>query len=209
SLVAALIHSFKTQQGQAGYIVLLSILRVLKILIYYWKLDNKQVTIQFRGGLLGYVISADIVHFFISAEFTTLRDLLPYVGRSDLVILYGLVMTKYADSPASGLGLDLWGSLRNLIAASETYDASIVWHDQDQWQIHSWRFYGETGVHVLETVDGEIVYMFADKTYPIARSTLQMLLDHGLEIDSYSLRTNATSAVRLIRSLLEQLNPSN
>ncbi|GKD94362.1 hypothetical protein Tco_1374199 [Tanacetum coccineum] len=85
--------------------------------------------------------------------------------------------TTYADSPASGLGLDLWGSLRNLIAASETYDASIVWHDQDQWQIHSWRF--------------------------------MMLLDHGLEIDSYSLRTNATSAVRLIRSLLEQLNPSS
>ncbi|GJR50764.1 hypothetical protein Tco_1401285 [Tanacetum coccineum] len=77
------------------------------------------------------------------------------------------------------------GSLGNLIAASETYDASIVWHDQDQWQIHSWHFYGETGVHVLETVAGEIVYMFADKTYPIARSTLQMLLDHGLEIDSY------------------------
>ncbi|GKB49020.1 hypothetical protein Tco_0899773 [Tanacetum coccineum] len=142
-------------------------------------------------------------------RFTTLRDLLPYVGRSDLVILYGLVMTKYADSPASGLGLDLWGSLRNLIAASETYDASIVWHDQDQWQIHSWHFYGETDIYVLETVAGEIVYMFADKTYPIARSTLQMLLDHGLEIDSYSLRTNATSAVRLIRSLLEQLNPSN
>ncbi|GJR25479.1 hypothetical protein Tco_1101711 [Tanacetum coccineum] len=142
-------------------------------------------------------------------RFTSLRDLLPYVGRSDLVILYGLVMTKYADSPASGLGLDLWGSLRNLIAASETYDASIVWHDQDQWQIHSWRFYGETGVHVLETVAGTIVYMLADKTYPIARSTIQMLLDHGLEIDSYSLRTNATSAVRLIRSLLEQLNPSS
>ncbi|GJR87098.1 hypothetical protein Tco_0211109 [Tanacetum coccineum] len=106
-----------------------------------------------------------------------------------------LYQAAYADSPASGLGLDLWGSLRNLIAASETYDASIVWHDQDQWQIHSWRFYGETGVHVLETVAGEIVYMFADKTYPIARSTLQMLLDHGLEIDSYSLRTNATSAL--------------
>ncbi|GJT39096.1 hypothetical protein Tco_0938961 [Tanacetum coccineum] len=142
-------------------------------------------------------------------RFTSLRDLLPYVGRSDLVILYGLVMTKYAASPASGLGLDLWGSLRNLIAASETYDASIVWHNQDQWQIHSWRFYGETGVHVLETVAGTIVYMLADKTYPIARSTIQMLLDHGLEIDSYSLRTNATSAVRLIRSLLEQLNPSS
>ncbi|GJS92639.1 hypothetical protein Tco_0799607 [Tanacetum coccineum] len=142
-------------------------------------------------------------------RFTSLRDLLPYVGRSDLVILYGLVMTKYAASPASGLGLDLWGSLRNLIAASETYDASIVWHNQDQWQIHSWRFYGETGVHVLETVAGTIVYMLADKSYPIARSTIQMLLDHGLEIDSYSLRTNATSAVRLIRSLLEQLNPSS
>nr|GEZ71120.1 hypothetical protein [Tanacetum cinerariifolium] len=40
--------------------------------IYCWKLDNKQVTIQFRGGLLGIVIPAARVfcfccHVFISA----------------------------------------------------------------------------------------------------------------------------------------------
>ncbi|GJR12743.1 hypothetical protein Tco_0795395 [Tanacetum coccineum] len=45
---------------------LLGLSLVLKILIYYWKLDNKQVTIQFRGGLLGYLISADYV---ISADY--------------------------------------------------------------------------------------------------------------------------------------------
>nr|GEU53058.1 hypothetical protein [Tanacetum cinerariifolium] len=36
---------------------LLSIL-TLPMTIYYWKLDNKEVTIQFRGGLLGIVIPA-------------------------------------------------------------------------------------------------------------------------------------------------------
>ncbi|GJX63469.1 hypothetical protein Tco_0296369 [Tanacetum coccineum] len=46
-------------------VTLLGLSLVLKILIYYWKLDNKQVTIQFRGGLLGYLISADYV---ISAD---------------------------------------------------------------------------------------------------------------------------------------------
>ncbi|GJV60049.1 hypothetical protein Tco_1466149 [Tanacetum coccineum] len=35
-------------------------------------------------------------------------------------------------------------------------------------QYLSWHYIGEDGVHVLETVAGTIVYMLADKTYPIA-----------------------------------------
>nr|GEY04129.1 hypothetical protein [Tanacetum cinerariifolium] len=43
--------------------------------IYYWKLDNKQVTIQFRGGLLGIVIPAARVFCFCWQVFIFAGDL--------------------------------------------------------------------------------------------------------------------------------------
>nr|GEW96721.1 hypothetical protein [Tanacetum cinerariifolium] len=43
--------------------------------IYYWKLDNKQVTIQFRGGLLGIVIPAARVFCFCWQVFIPAGDL--------------------------------------------------------------------------------------------------------------------------------------
>ncbi|GJT90651.1 hypothetical protein Tco_1079496 [Tanacetum coccineum] len=70
--------------------------------------------------LIGKVLSTDFGLGEISI-------LIVWADGSELRLHY-----QVCSSPASGLGLDLWGSLRNLIAASETYDASIVWHDQDQ-----------------------------------------------------------------------------
>nr|GEV43608.1 hypothetical protein [Tanacetum cinerariifolium] len=65
----------------------------------------------------------------------------------------------------------------------EERDASIIWDDQDQWQIRSWRFYAIPVIHVLETKAGDIMYMFVDKKYPLTPATLQRMLNHGLEID--------------------------
>nr|GFA28171.1 hypothetical protein [Tanacetum cinerariifolium] len=42
-------------------------------------------------------------------------------------------------------------------------DGSIIWDNQDQWQIQSWRFYALPAIHVLETEAGDIMYMFVDK----------------------------------------------
>nr|GEX26369.1 hypothetical protein [Tanacetum cinerariifolium] len=43
--------------------------------IYYWKLDNKQVIIQFRGGLLGIVIPAARAFCFCCQVFISAGDL--------------------------------------------------------------------------------------------------------------------------------------
>ncbi|GJT58302.1 hypothetical protein Tco_0993356 [Tanacetum coccineum] len=48
-------------------------------------------------------------------------------------------------------------------------DLNTFNHDSRSFALNlGWHYIGEDGVHVLETVAGTIVYMLADKTYPIA-----------------------------------------
>nr|GEZ13301.1 putative ribonuclease H-like domain-containing protein [Tanacetum cinerariifolium] len=69
------------------------------------------------------------------AEFK--KELMHWVGRADLMVLHGMVLDKYKLERATGIGLDLWLDLRTLITAREDQDASIIWDDQDQWEIQS------------------------------------------------------------------------
>nr|GEW77577.1 hypothetical protein [Tanacetum cinerariifolium] len=78
----------------------------------------------------------------------------------------------------------------------------------DQWQIQSWRFYAILVIHVLETEVGDIMYMFVDKKYPLTPTTLQRMLNHGLEIDRDPSGNDLTTAIQLIQSILNQLNPA-
>nr|GEW82982.1 aminoacyl-tRNA synthetase, class 1a, anticodon-binding [Tanacetum cinerariifolium] len=64
-------------------------------------------------------------------RFSTLRELMHWVGRADLMVLYGMVLDKYKLERATGIGLGLWSDLRTLITAREERDASIIWDDQD------------------------------------------------------------------------------
>nr|GFC59148.1 hypothetical protein [Tanacetum cinerariifolium] len=70
-------------------------------------------------------------------RFSTLRELMYWAGRADLMVLYGLVSDKYKTERATGIGLGLWMDLRILITSRKKRDASIIWDDQDQWQIRS------------------------------------------------------------------------
>nr|GEY60725.1 hypothetical protein [Tanacetum cinerariifolium] len=65
-------------------------------------------------------------------RFSTLRELMYWAGRADLIVLYGLVSNKYKTERATGIGLGLWIDLRTLITAREERVASIIWDDQDQ-----------------------------------------------------------------------------
>nr|GEU84462.1 reverse transcriptase domain-containing protein [Tanacetum cinerariifolium] len=56
-------------------------------------------------------------------------------------------LSLYKLERATGIGLGLWSDLRTLITAREDRDASIIWDDQDQWEIRSWRFYALPGIH--------------------------------------------------------------
>nr|GEV80808.1 putative ribonuclease H-like domain-containing protein [Tanacetum cinerariifolium] len=135
-------------------------------------------------------------------RFSTLRELLYWASRADLMVLYGLVSNKYKTERATGIGFGLWMDLRILITSREERDASIIWDDQDQWQIRSWRFYAILAIHVLETKAGDIMYMFVDKKYPLTPATLQRILNHGLENDRDLSGNDLTTAIQLIQSLL-------
>nr|GEV50860.1 hypothetical protein [Tanacetum cinerariifolium] len=84
----------------------------------------------------------------IVKRFSTLRELMYWAGRADLMVLYGLVSDKYKIERAT------------------------------------------------------------DKKYPLTPETLQRMLNHGLEIDRDPSGNDLTTAIQLIQSLLNQLNPS-
>nr|GEW91096.1 retrovirus-related Pol polyprotein from transposon TNT 1-94 [Tanacetum cinerariifolium] len=60
---------------------------------------------------------------------------------------------------------------------------SCVWKHQDLWEIKSWRLYTLSNVHVLETVFGEVLSVFADVSYPLSIKLMEKMLTHKLEID--------------------------
>nr|GEY45310.1 hypothetical protein [Tanacetum cinerariifolium] len=109
---------------------------------------------------------------------------------------------KYKIERATCIGLGLWSDLRTLITAREDIDASIIWDDQDQWAIRSWRFYALPAIHVLETEAGDIIYMFVDKKYPLTPETIQRMLNHGLEIDRDPASNDLTTVIQLIQSFV-------
>nr|GEU77206.1 hypothetical protein [Tanacetum cinerariifolium] len=90
-------------------------------------------------------------------RFSTLRELMYWAGRADLMVLYGLVSDKYKTERATA---------------------------------------------------GDIMYMFVDKNYPLTPETIQQMLNHGLEIDRDPSGNDLTTAIQLIQSLLNQLNPA-
>nr|GEZ32088.1 hypothetical protein [Tanacetum cinerariifolium] len=120
---------------------------------------------------------------------------LALAGRADLMVLYGMVSDKYKIERATGIGLGLWSDLRMLITTREDRDASIVWDNQDQWQIRTWRFYALPAIHILETEAGDIIYMFVDKKYPLTPETIQRMLNHGLKIDRDPAGNDLTTAI--------------
>ncbi|GJU17079.1 hypothetical protein Tco_1145045 [Tanacetum coccineum] len=63
--------------------------------------------------------------------FSRLREILHLVTRTDLMIIYGCVMTFYQDKKATGVGLVLWGDLKVLIDSPEVNDGSDVWKNHN------------------------------------------------------------------------------
>nr|GEU52395.1 putative ribonuclease H-like domain-containing protein [Tanacetum cinerariifolium] len=134
-----------------------------------------------------------------TAYFTTLREILHIVDGHDLVKLYGLVVKYYETHPVAGAGLILWGDLQVLFDSHEGGKGYFVWKNQHIWQIQSWRLYTLSNVHVLETVSGEVVFMFADISYPLSVKLMERMLTHKLDIDKDVVGNDMTTAEQLIR----------
>ncbi|GJV38427.1 hypothetical protein Tco_1410904 [Tanacetum coccineum] len=80
-----------------------------------------------------------------------------------------------------------------------------VWNHQSLWQIRSWRLYTLSNVHVLETISGEVLYMFADVSYPLSVKLTERMLNHKLEIAKDVVGNDMTTAKQLIRFIKNQL----
>ncbi|GJU32537.1 hypothetical protein Tco_1176126 [Tanacetum coccineum] len=106
-----------------------------------------------------------------------------FASWEDLLKLYGLVVKYYENHPITGAGLMLWGDL----------------------QISSWRLYTLSNVHVLETVSGEVLYMFADVSYPLSVKLMERMLKHKLEIAKDLVGNDMTTTEQLIRFIKNQL----
>nr|GEY56822.1 putative ribonuclease H-like domain-containing protein [Tanacetum cinerariifolium] len=104
-----------------------------------------------------------------TSYFSTLREILHMVDRQDLLKLYGLVVKYYENHPIAGAGLIL-----------------------------SWRLNTLSNVHILETISGEVLYMFTDVSYPLSVKLVVRMLTHKLEIDTDVVGNDMTTAEQLI-----------
>nr|GEW02271.1 putative ribonuclease H-like domain-containing protein [Tanacetum cinerariifolium] len=105
-------------------------------------------------------------------HFTSLRELLHMVEKNDL---------------------------RRLLGASlDDEDAYDFWRNQDGWRIRNWRLYPRAQVHVLETMDGRVIYMFVDVSYPLSAATLQRMLNQRLEVPKLLVGRDLTMDEQLV-----------
>nr|GEV97278.1 synaptobrevin, longin-like domain protein [Tanacetum cinerariifolium] len=82
---------------------------------------------------------------------------------------------------------------------------SCVWQHQHLWEIRSWRLYTLSNIYVLETISGEVLYMFTDVSYPLSVKLMERMLTHKLEIDSDVMGNDMTTAEQLIQFIKNQL----
>ncbi|GKB58618.1 hypothetical protein Tco_0914804 [Tanacetum coccineum] len=143
-----------------------------------------------------------------SKYFTHLREILHLVDRKDLFKLYGMVVQYYEEHPLAGSGMILWGDLQVLFESHEGGTGAGVWADQQQWVIRSWRLFPFLGVHVLETISGKILYMFADTPYPLSAQLMKKMLKHKLEVEIDGIGNDMTYAEQLIQFIKNQVAAS-
>nr|GEV05363.1 hypothetical protein [Tanacetum cinerariifolium] len=98
-------------------------------------------------------------------HFTSLRELLHMVEKTNLQKLLGAVDNLYQREDPDTFALLLWGDLH---------------------------------VYILETVDGRVIYMFVDVSYPLRATTLERMLKHGLEVPKLLVGGDLTIAEQLV-----------
>nr|GFA69448.1 hypothetical protein [Tanacetum cinerariifolium] len=101
-------------------------------------------------------------------HFTSLRELLHMVEKNDLRKLLGVVDNFYQKE------------------------------EPDTFALIFWRLYPRAQVHVLETVDGRVIYMFVDVSFPLSAVTLKRMLKHGLEVLKLLVGGDLTMAEQLV-----------
>ncbi|GJT93569.1 hypothetical protein Tco_1082414 [Tanacetum coccineum] len=119
------------------------------------------------------------------------RQILYLVDRKDLFKLYGWLVRYFEGASSSGPGTGVG-----------------LGKHQQQWVIRSWRSFPFSGVHVLETISGKILYMFADTPYPLSAQLMKKMLKHKLEVEIDRTGNDMTYAEQLIQFIKNQVAAS-
>nr|GEZ05965.1 reverse transcriptase domain-containing protein [Tanacetum cinerariifolium] len=115
-------------------------------------------------------------------DFQTDDDPLPYAPYAVWEIVPFMPIMIWRGTPNTSLLFSL-----------DDEDAHDFWHNQD-----SWHLYPRAQVHILETVDGHVIYIFVDVSYPLSAATLERMLKHGLEVPKLLVRGDLTMAEQLV-----------
>ncbi|GJR23783.1 hypothetical protein Tco_0972310 [Tanacetum coccineum] len=78
-----------------------------------------------------------------------------------------------------------------------------LWQNQERWNLKSWNFYENCGVHTLILEDGIEIYMLAKRKYPLTKETLEKMMSLKLVAESAS-----DGAYNLLRSIQKQIDKS-
>nr|GEW86105.1 uncharacterized mitochondrial protein AtMg00810-like [Tanacetum cinerariifolium] len=95
-------------------------------------------------------------------------------------------------------------SLRQLLHMVEKNDLRKLLGDVDNFyqsqepETLGWHLYPRAHVYVLETMDGRVIYMFVDVSYPLSATTLERMLKHRLEVPKLLVGGDLTMAEQLV-----------
>ncbi|GJQ99907.1 ribonuclease H-like domain, gag-pre-integrase domain protein [Tanacetum coccineum] len=76
-----------------------------------------------------------------------------------------------------------------------------LWQNQEGWNLKSWDFYENCGVHTLTLEDGTEIHMLAERRYPLTKETLERMMSLKLIAESAS-----DSAYDLLRFIQKQID---
>ncbi|GJY89598.1 ribonuclease H-like domain-containing protein [Tanacetum coccineum] len=127
----------------------------------------------------------------------TFSEMVTRFDRLDLVELYNVVMQRFETTTPEGVDLVLWGDLRTIFEANVEDE---LWQNQEGWNLKSWDFYENCGVHTLTLEDGTKIYMLAERRYPLTKETLERMMSLKLIAKSAS-----DSAYDLLRFIQKQI----
>ncbi|GJV45736.1 ribonuclease H-like domain-containing protein [Tanacetum coccineum] len=128
----------------------------------------------------------------------TFSEMVTRFDRLDLVELYNLVMQRFETITPEGVDLVLWGDLRTMFDANAEDE---LWQNQERWNLKSWNFYENCGVHTLTLEDGTEIHMLAERKYPLTKETLERMMSLKLIVESAS-----DGAYDLLRFIQKQID---
>ncbi|GKE27106.1 hypothetical protein Tco_1442490, partial [Tanacetum coccineum] len=192
-------------EEEEGLKTFLKIVPDIKGIIDYEVLEKIFLIINWESKFYHYDIhGAEGIYYRIfrsdgsSGWIKTFFEMVTRFDRLDLVELYNLVMQKFKTITPEGVDLVFWGDLRTMFDKNAKDE---LWQNQERWNIKSWNFYKNCGVHSLTLEDGTEIHMLAERKYPLTKETLERMISLKLIAESAS-----DSAYDLLRFIQKQID---